>query len=141
MNYIDSRCFIDTNIFVYALNPIDRPKTAIARKLLRELANNGNGVVSPQALLETFNVMVNKLKLDRAKARQVTSKLSRYELVFADNATLRSTLDLAVLNSISIWDAHIVASAIQSRAKYLLSEDLQAGQDFHGVEVVNPFRP
>jgi predicted nucleic acid-binding protein len=33
----------------------------------------------------------------------------------------------------------IVAAAFASNATYLLSEDLQDGQDFDGVRVVDPF--
>ncbi|HEU5451456.1 MAG TPA: hypothetical protein VFU76_05695, partial [Terriglobales bacterium] len=40
---------------------------------------------------------------------------------------------------LSFWDALIVAAAKASSCRYLLTEDLQAGQDFAGVVVVNPF--
>jgi predicted nucleic acid-binding protein len=39
----------------------------------------------------------------------------------------------------SYWDALIVAAAKTSSCGYLLTEDLQAGQNVDGVEVVNPF--
>jgi predicted nucleic acid-binding protein len=41
---------------------------------------------------------------------------------------------------LSFWDALIVAAAKQALCGYLLTEDLQAGQDIDGVMVVNPFR-
>jgi predicted nucleic acid-binding protein len=41
---------------------------------------------------------------------------------------------------ISFWDALIVAAAKASSCRYLLTEDLQADQNFDGVVVVNPFR-
>ena len=37
------------------------------------------------------------------------------------------------------WDALIVAAAKAASCRYLLTEDLQAGQELDGVEVVNPF--
>ena len=139
MNFTDFRCLIDTNIFVYALNPIDRKKSATARKLLKMLAHNTNGIVSEQVILELFNVLVCKLNMERAEARKLVSKLTHYEVVFPDDQTFRTTIDLSVLAKLAVWDAHVVAAAIQARAKYLLSEHLQDGQDFHGVVVKNPF--
>jgi predicted nucleic acid-binding protein len=41
---------------------------------------------------------------------------------------------------LSFWDANIVAAARQSGAKELWTEDLNDGQDYGGVRVVNPFK-
>ena len=37
------------------------------------------------------------------------------------------------------WDALMVAGAKAALCRYLLTEDLQAGQKVDGIEVVNPF--
>ncbi len=57
------------------------------------------------------------------------------------------TLELlgAALNSkarfqISYWDAAIIEAARALGCGVVLSEDLQHGQDFDGVRVVDPFR-
>lgn len=42
-------------------------------------------------------------------------------------------------HAVSWWDALIVAAAQASECSVLLTEDLQAGQVFDGVRVVNPF--
>jgi predicted nucleic acid-binding protein len=42
--------------------------------------------------------------------------------------------------SLSLWDALIVAAAQAAGCDYLLSEDMQHGQDLDGVEVIDPFR-
>jgi predicted nucleic acid-binding protein len=41
----------------------------------------------------------------------------------------------------SLWDALIIAAARESGATTLISEDLNHGQDYGGVRVLNPFRP
>ena len=41
---------------------------------------------------------------------------------------------------IPYWDSLIVASAETADCAWLLSEDIQAGQRFNAVTVVNPFR-
>ena len=42
-------------------------------------------------------------------------------------------------SKISFWDALIVAVAIRSGARQVLSEDLNAGQAIAGVTIRNPF--
>ncbi len=41
---------------------------------------------------------------------------------------------------ISLWDALILAAARASGAAELITEDLNHGQDYGGVRVINPFR-
>ncbi|PYQ60739.1 MAG: hypothetical protein DMF53_16455, partial [Acidobacteria bacterium] len=41
---------------------------------------------------------------------------------------------------LSWWDALIVSAARSAECPYLLTEDLQHGQDLDGVRVVSPFR-
>jgi predicted nucleic acid-binding protein len=40
---------------------------------------------------------------------------------------------------LSYWDAAILAAAKQMGCRAVYSEDLNAGQDYDGVTVVNPF--
>lgn len=40
---------------------------------------------------------------------------------------------------LSYWDAAILEAARTSECERLLSEDLNHGQDYDGVRVVNPF--
>ncbi len=41
---------------------------------------------------------------------------------------------------VSFWDGLIVAAAERTRCSFLLSEDLQDGQKFGSVTIVNPFK-
>jgi predicted nucleic acid-binding protein len=41
---------------------------------------------------------------------------------------------------LSLWDAMILSAAQASGARELLSEDLNHGQDYGGVRVMNPFQ-
>jgi predicted nucleic acid-binding protein len=43
-------------------------------------------------------------------------------------------------HQLSFWDALIIVSAQRSRARALLTEDLQDGRRFDGLEVVSLFR-
>ena len=47
MNYIDNRCFVDTNIFLYSLD-IDSPnKQKIAQEIIKNLWQKGYGYLEP----------------------------------------------------------------------------------------------
>ena len=110
--------FIDTNILIYAHDRSAGDKHVRARDLLRGLWQSGEGCLSIQVLQE-FYVNVTQ-KVAKPLAPAVASRLQqRYQ--------------------ISFWDAMIVASAIQLRCQSIWSEDLNPGQDYGGVRVVNPF--
>ena len=54
-------------------------------------------------------------------------------------ALLQSALVLKDRFRISYWDAAILAAAKASHCREVFSEDLNHGQDYAGVTVVNPF--
>ena len=47
---------------------------------------------------------------------------------------------LQVRWQLSLWDAMILAAAQASGARELLTEDLNHGQNYGGIRVVNPFK-
>ena len=51
-----------------------------------------------------------------------------------------AALEIHLRYQISHWDSLIVAAASQSDCSVLYSEDLNDGQDYDGVRVVDPFR-
>ncbi len=53
---------------------------------------------------------------------------------------MQSALRLKELHHVSYWDAAILAAAARAGCAILLSEDLNPGQSFDMVRVVNPFR-
>jgi predicted nucleic acid-binding protein len=60
--------------------------------------------------------------------------------VVADAALLEHGWKLQDGYQLSYWDALIVAAAKAASCRYLLTEDLQAGQKLDAIEVVNPFQ-
>lgn len=41
---------------------------------------------------------------------------------------------------ISYWDSLVIAAAQKTKAKIIWSENLNAGQDYEGITVVNPLK-
>ena len=52
---------------------------------------------------------------------------------------VRAAIDIHQRFQLSYWDAAIVAAAKHLGCRTLYSEDLNHGQDYDGVRVVNPF--
>jgi predicted nucleic acid-binding protein len=137
---MSAKTFVDTNILVYAHDVDDRSKHELARAALRELWNDGAGILSPQVLQEFYVNVTRKIATPLAKdaARLVVSTYAIWcvDVTSADVAAAFRIEDEA---KIGFWDALIIASAAKAGAERLLSEDLNAGQTIAGVLIENPF--
>jgi len=80
-----------------------------------------------------------KLDLDKETIDRVISIYFDWEVVAHTASTVSDALEVWRRYQTSWWDALIVASAIKAKAQVIYSEDLQNGQVFEGIKVVNPF--
>jgi predicted nucleic acid-binding protein len=131
--------FVDSNVVVYRFDTTEPGKHAKAKSWLDRLWAVRAGRVSTQVLHETYAKLSRKLAMPRAEARQVVGALHAWTPVALDLTLLEHAWQLEDRWSLAFWDALIVAAAFAAGAEYLLSEDFQAGQDFGGVQVVDPF--
>jgi predicted nucleic acid-binding protein len=131
--------FVDSNVFLYALDEADKSKQRAARNWRSALWTSRLGRLSFQVLGEFY---VNALRLRpgaRDEARAEIRDLLAWNPVVADAGLLERGWKLQDRYHLSYWDALIVAAAKVTSCRYLLTEDLQAGQKLDGIEVVNPF--
>lgn len=131
--------FFDTNVLVYCTDPRDPAKQARALELVEVSGRSGEGALSTQVLLELFNVLTRKQKLPAPVARSVVQAYAAWPVVDSDSRLVLGALDLAVRSDLSIFDAMVVEAAVRCGAQTLYSEDLQHGQRFASLTVVNPF--
>src|SRR6267378_7141346 len=132
--------FVDTNVFIYALDQVDLRKHQAARIWRAELWKSRRGRTSFQVLQEFFVNATQKSLSSRDEARAEVRDLVAWNPVALDAVTLDHSWKIQDRYQLSFWDALIVAAARQALCGYLLTEDLQADQDIDGVVVVNPFR-
>ena len=116
-------------------------KTARARALLAELWDSQAGCLSIQVLQEFYVNSTRKVArpLEPTDARQIVADLGHWRV---HSPTVNDVLEAIALqqrHGLSFWDAMIVTSAIQLGCATLWSEDLNAGQDYDGARVANPF--
>jgi len=133
------RCFIDTNVLIYA-EASDLPvKQRAALDLLKQLHSQASGVLSTQVLQEYCNVALKKLRMPAQTVRARLDLYEQFEVVQVTPSIIRAGLDLHQTRSIAFYDALIVASALTAGCDVLLSEDMNAGEKMGQVRIANPF--
>jgi predicted nucleic acid-binding protein len=88
---------------------------------------------------EFYWIAGKKVPEARDQIRMEIRDLLAWEPVAIDGAVLEFGWKLQDRYQLSFWDALIVAAAKAAGCGYLLTEDLQDGQDLDGVKVLNPF--
>jgi predicted nucleic acid-binding protein len=134
-----ARCFIDTNILVYADSTDEPHKQRIAIALLKHLRFQGLGVLSTQVLNEYIQVGLRKLGLTHSHVREQVHCYRQMDVANVTPDTIDMALDLHAKHALSYWDALILASAHISGCALLLTEDMGSGEVLAGVQLLNPF--
>jgi predicted nucleic acid-binding protein len=141
MNSMSALCFVDTNILVYYRDASEPDRQPRAREWFAALWRHGCGRTGIQVLNEYYLTVTRKLRpgLTEEEAWRDVEDLLAWQPVVVDAAVMRKARTATQRFSLSWWDALIVAAAQGCGCDYLLTEDLQDGQDLDGTLVVNPF--
>lgn len=132
--------FVDTNVLIYRMDSGDPPRQQRAAAWLAELWSARAGRISFQVLQEYFAKATQKRPDLRNAIRTEIRDLLAWAPVPVDGSTLEQAWKIQDRYQLSFWDSLIVAAAQAASCRWLLTEDLQAGQTFDGLTVVNPFR-
>jgi predicted nucleic acid-binding protein len=133
---MSDRAFLDTNIFVYAIVQ-DDPRTHDAEELIAE-----GGKVSVQILNEFAAVARRKTNMTWG---EVQLGLETIKILCPDPLpitldTHQEALEIAEKYGYKIYDALIVASALEAKCTILYTEDMQDGQVIdRRLTIRNPF--
>lgn len=131
------RIFVDTNVFVYALDKTDPAKRAMAMELID--THRDDIVVSTQVLVELWAVCNRKLGLDAKTSRRMVDAVGAFRVVDTDRDLVLAAADLSASDRLSIFDSLIVRAAQRAGCERLMTEDLQTGRLFDVLLVENPF--
>ena len=140
MNGTDEPCFVDTNVWLYALvESGDSSKTFVARDLLLNQARPI--LTSTQVINEVCVNLIRKAGVGEETVRELTvAFFSRYEVLLTTETLLLEASRLRERHSLSYWDSLIVAAALQGNAATLFSEDMQDGLVVDGtLTLSHPF--
>jgi predicted nucleic acid-binding protein len=135
------RQFVDTNIFLYAYDISDPAKRKKAADLIKSLWGNKCGCISIQVLQELYVNLTRKIPhpMSSIEAKQIIVDLKSWKHHVPDSISLEKAIDMESKFRLSFWDAMILCSAHQMQCSILWTEDLNAGQNYDGVLVKNPF--
>ncbi|CAA6690295.1 MULTISPECIES: PIN domain-containing protein [unclassified Lentimonas] len=131
--------FVDTNVLIYAADraaPTPR-KTQIARELLLQPKLH----ISVQVLNE-FTVNARHPKKLNLSLKDEVRWIETWLQLTVHSLTIDCFLKARHLQGnymLSHWDSMILAAAEIAGCQTLYSEDLNTGQQYGGVKVVNPF--
>jgi predicted nucleic acid-binding protein len=136
-----ARVFVDTNVIVYARDRTDEEKHRRALEWLAVLWDERAGRLSWQVLQEYYVTATRKLRppRDTTDAREDVASLVTWQPIPVDVSVMDGAWAVEDRFGLSWWDALIVAAAQAGGCTHLLTEDLQDGQSFGDVLVVNPF--
>ena len=132
--------FVDTNVLIYSISRDqgDRGKAERANDLLGERDLG----VSVQVLQEFYVQATRDSRANRLTHEQAVALVESFTRFAVQETT--AGLVLAATSTrqrfeISYWDAAIIEAARSLGCDVVLSEDMNAGQDYGGVRVENPF--
>ena len=140
MNSMSDKCFVDTNILVYAHDRSAGVKHQRAQTLLEQLWDSGKGVLSTQVLQELCINLRRKAgnPLPMEEVRLLIREYSTWEVVTNTPESVLRAMEFEVRYKTSFWDALILQAAEDAGASILYSEDLASGQLYGSIQVVNP---
>lgn len=129
------KAFFDTNVLVYSVGE-DEEMAALAVARLRD-----GGVISVQVLNEMVAVLRGKLRQSWEVIDAALEGVEdlRLEIVPITIDAQRAAVEIASSHDIHIYDATIIACALEAGCDTLWTEDLTDGQSFGGLTVRNPF--
>jgi predicted nucleic acid-binding protein len=132
---MSDKAFLDTSILIYVISLGDA-RTAKAEELLAD-----GGYISVQVLNEFAAVARRKLKMPWHDVRDALSSVRT--LCEAPAAlsveTHEAALEIAEQYGYHIYDALILAAALDADCDTLYTEDMQNGQRVGAITIRNPF--
>lgn len=134
-----SDCFLDTNVLIYAAaGKHDEPEKY---RVAEEIVRTTNFCISGQVLAE-FYVNILRIPLRPLSVREIDqwmAHLQAFPVAPIDGDLVQAGISISRRFRIGYWDAAIIAAAEFLGADVLYSEDLNHGQHYGSVRVVNPF--
>jgi predicted nucleic acid-binding protein len=134
---MNDKCFIDTNIFLYAFSTKDLLKQTIAKEIVLLPYH-----ISSQVINESCSNFIKKLHFDENMlASFIGSAYSRYHIVNFSESLFLTGSNIRLKYKYSYYDSLIIAAALESKCTILYSEDMQHKQIIeNNLQIINPFK-
>lgn len=138
---MSDRCFVDTNVLIYAHDRGSGAKHERAKDLIGRIWRAREGVISTQVIQELYVNVRRKAAnpVSAEEAKQLVRDYIVWEVVVNDGNSVLEAMGIEKRYAVSFWDALIVQAAQSAGVETLYSEDLSHGQLFGSTRVSNPF--
>jgi predicted nucleic acid-binding protein len=137
---MSGKCFVDTDILIYAHDRSTGVKHLRAQMLLEQLWTSGWGVISTQVIEELCIHLcrnaTNPLPIEEVCL--LIRDYSTWEVVPHTPASIQEALDIVLRHKVPFLDALILEATERSGASILYSEHLATTHRYGAVQVVNP---
>ena len=135
------KVFLDTNILIYAHDMDAGPKHDVATSITEEMWEDKTGVISTQVIQEFYVNVTRKIPnpITPVLARGIILSYFSWHVEAIEPHTILLASEIEERYVLSFWDSLIIATASQSNAGKILTEDLNHGQVIEGVLIKNPF--
>jgi predicted nucleic acid-binding protein len=132
-------CFLDTNILIYAA--LGRGLYETKRTIAHDLVVDSKFGISTQVLQEFYANVTRKteIPLTPDEALEWIEGLELQDCVTVDQTLIKVAIGISQRYRINYWDGAILAAAERLGAEIVYTEDLNHGQTYGPVRVVNPF--
>jgi predicted nucleic acid-binding protein len=136
---MNAKVFFDTDVLVYAA--VGTGKDESKRKRALDLIQSEDFGTSAQVLQEFFVTVVKKAlrPLSAAQALEWIEQWAAFPCQPIDRELVQIAVGISERFTISYWDAAILAAAEALGSRIVYSEDLNDGQQYDEVRVINPF--
>lgn len=138
------RVFVDTNVLIYAVDPLDQEKHGRAAQWMSALWNPTlwnptlGGSVGKSST-SSISPQFESRAMPHANARSVIESLAVWNPIGIGFGIVHRAWHWMDHANLSYWDALILASAETTGSDFLLTEDFQTGRKFGRVMVISPF--
>ena len=131
--------FLDTNVLIYAVSSASEESGKKEKAL--ELISYADFGLSAQVLQEFYVNVTRKIAqpLSPVQAATLLDQFRCFPMVLTDYPLIVAGAVTALRFDISYWDGAIIAAAEFLGATTLYTEDLNHGQHYGPVQVINPF--
>jgi len=133
--------FVDTNVLVYAHDVTAGAKHERARELVTSFWESGYGCLSTQVMQEFYVTVTRKVArpLPGDVAARIVADLAAWHVHVPEVADALDAIEIHRRYGISYWDALVIQSALRLGCQCIWSEDLNPGQVYADIRVLNPF--
>ena len=138
MNADKPPCFVDSNIWLYALLDMQEEKK---RSTAAQIIAQATIVISTQVINEVCRNLLKAGSFTEAEITEyIESAYNRYRVIELTKDVLLQASALRGQYAFSFWDSMIIASALAANVSIVYSEDMQDQLLVESrLRIVNPF--